>query len=61
LGLVRSLARPGGSATGFLTVEFGFGAKLLGLLKELAPDVLKVIIATDLDPESSAVFAWVGS
>ena len=54
LGLVRSLARPGGNATGFLTAEFGFGAKLLGLLKELAPDIRKVIIATDLENRSAA-------
>jgi putative tryptophan/tyrosine transport system substrate-binding protein len=54
LGLVRSLARSGGNATGFLTAEFGFGAKLLGLLKELAPDVRKVIIATDLENRSAA-------
>jgi putative ABC transport system substrate-binding protein len=54
LGIVRSLARPGGNATGFLTAEFGFGAKLLGLLKELAPEVRKVIIATDLENRSAA-------
>jgi putative ABC transport system substrate-binding protein len=34
LGIVRSLAHPGGNATGFFSAEFGFGAKLLGLLKE---------------------------
>jgi ABC-type uncharacterized transport system substrate-binding protein len=35
LGIVQDLARPGGNATGFLTSEFGFGAKLLELLKEI--------------------------
>jgi putative ABC transport system substrate-binding protein len=54
LGLVRSLARPGGNATGFLSAEFGFGAKLLELLKEIAPGVRKVIVATDLDNRSAA-------
>jgi ABC-type uncharacterized transport system substrate-binding protein len=54
LGIVRSLARPGGNATGFLTAEFGFGAKLLELLKEVAPNVRKVIVATDLDNRSAA-------
>jgi len=54
LGIVRSLAHPGGNATGFFTAEFGFGAKLLGLLKELAPDIRKVIVATDLGNRSAA-------
>ena len=36
-GLVASLARPGGNATGFSGIEFGLGAKLLQLLKEVAP------------------------
>ena len=31
LGIVQNLARPGGNATGFLTAEFGFGAKWLEL------------------------------
>jgi putative ABC transport system substrate-binding protein len=54
LGIVRSLAHPGGNATGFLSAEFGFGAKLLELLKEIAPSVRKVIVATDLDNRSAA-------
>ena len=33
LGVVESLARPGGNATGFTPWEFGFGAKWLELLK----------------------------
>jgi putative ABC transport system substrate-binding protein len=54
LGIVQNLARPGGNATGFLTAEFGFGAKLLELLKEAAPGIRKVIVATDLDNRSAA-------
>jgi putative tryptophan/tyrosine transport system substrate-binding protein len=38
-GLVDSLARPGGNATGFMLYEYGIAAKWLGLLKELAPGV----------------------
>ena len=53
LGIVQNLARPGGSATGFLSAEFGFGAKLLELLKEVAPSVRKVIVLTDLDNPSA--------
>jgi ABC-type uncharacterized transport system substrate-binding protein len=49
LGIAQSLARPGGNVTGFLSAEFGFGAKSLELLKEVAPGVSKVIVLTDLE------------
>jgi putative ABC transport system substrate-binding protein len=58
LGIVQDLARPGGNATGFLTAEFGFGAKLLELLKEIVPSIRRVVILTDLDnPSAAAQFA----
>jgi putative ABC transport system substrate-binding protein len=38
-GLVDSLARPGGNATGFMALEYGLGGKWLELLKEIAPGV----------------------
>src|SRR5262249_48216169 len=41
-GLVESLARPGGNATGFMASEYG--AKLLELLKEIAPDVKRAAV-----------------
>jgi putative tryptophan/tyrosine transport system substrate-binding protein len=47
MGLVQSLAHPGGNATGFLSAEFGFTAKWLELLKEIAPGVRRVGIFTD--------------
>jgi putative ABC transport system substrate-binding protein len=43
-GLVESLARPGGNATGFLTIEYGIGAKWLEFLKEIAPNVTRVAV-----------------
>jgi ABC transporter substrate binding protein len=54
LGIVQNLARPGGNATGFLTAEFGFGAKLLELLKEISPGVRRVSVLTELDNPSAA-------
>ena len=47
-GFVDSLARPGGNATGFTYFEFGFGAKWLELLKEIAPRVTRVAVLRDL-------------
>jgi putative ABC transport system substrate-binding protein len=47
-GFVESLARPGGNVTGFMAQEYGFGAKLLELLKEVAPGVTRVAVLRDL-------------
>jgi putative ABC transport system substrate-binding protein len=46
-GLVESLARPGGNVTGFTSVEYGISAKLLELLKQIAPDVARVGVIRD--------------
>jgi putative ABC transport system substrate-binding protein len=43
-GVVESLARPGGNFTGFSLFEFGFQAKWLELLKEIAPGVKRVAV-----------------
>jgi len=43
-GYVESMARPGGNTTGFMSTEFGLSAKLLELLKEIAPRVTRVAI-----------------
>jgi putative ABC transport system substrate-binding protein len=48
MGLVESLARPGGNATGFTAFEYGFGAKWLELLKEIAPHLTRVAVLRDL-------------
>ena len=54
-GLVATLARPGGNATGFSAGEFGFGGKWLELLKEIAPRVTRVAVLRD-----SAIAAQIG-
>src|SRR5580704_15352166 len=46
-GLVASLARPGGNATGFTTFEFSMGGKWLELLKQVAPSVTRALILRD--------------
>src|SRR5262249_44837210 len=47
-GFVESLARPAGNITGFAALEFGFGAKRLELLKEVAPGLTRVAVLRDL-------------
>jgi putative tryptophan/tyrosine transport system substrate-binding protein len=43
-GLVDSLARPGGNATGFMIFEFSVGGKWLELLKSIAPSVTRAAV-----------------
>jgi putative tryptophan/tyrosine transport system substrate-binding protein len=46
-GLVESLSRPGGNATGFLQFEYDLSAKWLELLKEIAPGVTRAAVLRD--------------
>ncbi len=46
-GFVRSLVRPGGNATGFLTFEYGLAGKWPELLKQIAPAVTRVAVLRD--------------
>jgi putative ABC transport system substrate-binding protein len=48
MGVVASLARPGGNTTGFTPNEFGFSAKWVERLKEIAPRVTRVAVLRDL-------------
>ena len=54
-GLVASLARPGGNATGFISFEFGIGGKWVELLKEIAPRLTRAVVLRD-----SSIAAQVG-
>jgi len=46
-GLITSLARPGGNATGFTLFEYGVSGKWLELLKEIAPGLTRAAILRD--------------
>ena len=46
-GLVQSLARPGGNATGFMLFEYGTSGKWLELLKQLSPSLTRVAVLRD--------------
>jgi putative ABC transport system substrate-binding protein len=46
-GLVDSLARPGGNATGFMTFEYSLSGKWLELLKQIAPNVTRAAVLRD--------------
>jgi putative ABC transport system substrate-binding protein len=46
-GLIRSMSRPGGNATGFVPFEYSLAAKWLELLKEIAPNVKRAAVLRD--------------
>ena len=48
-GFVTSLTRPGGNITGFTLGEFSMGGKILEVLKEVAPQVGRVVVILNLD------------
>jgi putative tryptophan/tyrosine transport system substrate-binding protein len=56
-GIVDSLSRPGGNATGFTPSEYAIGGKMLELLKEIAPRVKRAgIIRDSASPSGPAQF-----
>ena len=46
-GIVDSLVRPGGNATGFMSYEYTLSGKWLELLKEIAPGVTRAAVIRD--------------
>ena len=52
-GLVQGLARPGGNLTGFTTLETSVGAKLLELLKDIAPRLTRIAVLINPDNPGS--------
>src|SRR5215468_5215759 len=58
LGLVASLAHPGGNVTGLSNVGSDLGGKQLELLKEVSPKVSRVAILWDSASRGNAL--WLG-
>ncbi len=61
-GLVASLAHPGGNVTGFGVMEPTLGVKLLGMLKQVAPQVTRVGVLVNPDNAThQRIFALLAS
>jgi putative ABC transport system substrate-binding protein len=58
-GFVENLARPGGNITGFVSLDYAFGAKWLEMLKEIAPHVTRVGVLRD--PTTSGAAGQLGA
>ena len=57
-GFIDSLARPGGNTTGFTSLEYGFSAKWLALLRQVMPEVKRVAVLRDpANPSGIGLFA----
>jgi putative ABC transport system substrate-binding protein len=54
-GVVASLARPGGNATGFMNHEPALSGKLLELLKEVAPGVSRVLVLVNSGNDANLI------
>jgi putative ABC transport system substrate-binding protein len=52
-GFVASMAKPGGNITGFTLFDYEIGAKWLGLLKEIAPNVTRIGVIREPTSTSS--------
>ena len=46
-GFIRSMARPGGNTTGFISFEYSISGKWLELLKKLAPQTTRIAVLRD--------------
>jgi len=55
-GFVRSLANPGGNATGFTSFEETMSAKWLELLKEIVPQLTRVAVLRNPAPSSASTY-----
>ena len=61
-GIVETMARPGGNATGFVQFEYSLSGKWLELLKQIAPSLTRVAVLRDPDiPSGIGQFAIIQS
>ena len=60
-GLVDSLSRPGGNATGFMQFEYSLTAKWVELLKQIAPGVTRAAVLRDAAVSGIGQFAVIQS
>ena len=56
-GMVASLARPGGNATGFTQFEYSLSGKWVELLKQLAPGITRAAVLRDFG-SSAGIGQW---
>jgi len=56
-GMVASLARPGGNATGFTQFEFSLSGKWVELLKQIAPGITRTAVLRDFG-SSAGIGQW---
>jgi putative ABC transport system substrate-binding protein len=56
-GMVASLARPGGNATGFTQFEYSLSGKWVELLKQIAPGVTRTAVLRDFG-SSGGIGQW---
>ncbi len=55
-GFVANVAKPGTNITGFSGTEFSVGGKWLGLLKEVAPGLVRVAVMFNPDTSQQSAF-----
>jgi putative ABC transport system substrate-binding protein len=61
-GIVQSLARPGGTITGFMSYDYSIGSKWLEMLKDIAPNVTRAGVFRDpTNPAGIAAFSVIQS
>jgi putative tryptophan/tyrosine transport system substrate-binding protein len=54
-GIVQSLARPAGNATGFTNFEYSMSGKWVELLKQIAPHVRRAAVLRDITAAANSV------
>ncbi len=55
-GYVKSLARPGGTVTGFTQFDFSMAGKWVSLLKTIEPSLTRAIVLRDVDTTGAGQF-----